>query len=125
MYLLVAAALAVSLVIMAVPSQTVTAASGDVKAEWDDVTTPSMQDWVLAPESIIFDYALAADGEVAYAIVYGQNVEEEMGYEWGFWLLKSTDHGATWRSITDALEDLLDENDPLDPMDDDYIDELV
>ena len=98
MYTLVAAALVISLMITAAPSPTVLAANGsnvtaEVTAEWDMIGTPSMDGFVLAPESTIIDYALASDGEVAYAIVEGWDEDDEY---YGYRLLKSEDHGATW-----------------------------
>jgi hypothetical protein len=103
MYILIAAALAISLFITAAPAHKVSANNncGDVKAEWTTVDTPTTEDWVLAPETTIIDYTLASDGEVAYAIV-------NSNYEQDIFLLKSTDSAATWDDITDALEDVID-----------------
>jgi hypothetical protein len=101
MYILIAAALAISLIIMAAPAQKLSAADDDdFVSEWDRVATPTTDGWVLAPNSTIFDYALASAGEVAYAVVYSD-------YEGGYFLLKSDDYAATWDDITDALEDEL------------------
>jgi murein DD-endopeptidase MepM/ murein hydrolase activator NlpD len=72
--------------------------------EWTRVSTPTTEDWVLAPNSVIVDYAMADDGDVAYAIVYSYDTSQ-------FHLLKSTDGAATWEDITDAVEDVLDDND--------------
>lgn len=116
MYILIAAALAFSLIITAAPAQKVSADPG--LSEWDRVSTPSEEDWVLAPESIIADFAVAAGGGVAYAIVDGWNSGED---EYGYWLLKSTDGAATWDDITDALDDVIDPDDE----DYNYIDELL
>ena len=69
MYILIAAALAISLIIVAAPAHKVSAAA-EVNAEWERVTTPTMDGWVLAPGSVIIDYALADGGDVAYAVVY-------------------------------------------------------
>ena len=80
--------------------------------EWGRVSTPSEEGWVLAPDSIIIDYAVADGGEVAYAIVYSYDAGE-------FHLLKSTDGAATWGDIDDALEELIDVDDG------DYIDQLL
>jgi len=114
MYMLVAAALAISLMIMAAPAQKVSAAP-DI-SEWSRVETPTVDGWVLAPCSIIIDYALAEGGEVAYAIIYQEEVEcpdpcgnvtpSQVPGE--YYLLKSEDYGATWDDITTALEDELD-----------------
>ena len=103
MYILIAAALAMSLIIMAAPAHKVSA-DVDVYAEWDRVGTPTTDGWVLAPNSTIFDYALASAGEVAYAIV-ANNLTRMGGGD--YYLLKSDDHAATWTDITDALEDEL------------------
>jgi hypothetical protein len=101
MYILIAAALAISLIITAAPAQKVSAADG-VEAEWTRVSTPTTDGWVLAPESTIIDYALADGGDVAYAIVDNYTMVGSTH------LLKSTDGAATWEDITDALEDVLD-----------------
>jgi len=113
MYILIAAALAISLFITAAPAQRVSANSNDVVTEWDKVSTPTTEDWVLAPESTIIDYALASDGEVAYAIV-----DSDYNTDGDYFLLKSEDSAATWDDITDALEDVIDVDGG------DYIDEL-
>jgi hypothetical protein len=116
MYLLIAAALVISLIIVAAPAHKVSAQDGDVKAEWTRVETPTMDGFVLAPYSTIIDYALASDGEVAYAVVraYDENPYDDVDdagapsewYEYEYRLLKSDDHAATWTDITDALEDV-------------------
>jgi len=64
---------------------------------WGRVSTPTTEGWVLAPDSVIVDYAVAGGGDVAYAIVYSYGDEE-------FRLLTSTDCAATWDDITAALE---------------------
>jgi len=109
MYLLIAAALALSLIIVAAPTQKVSASPG--LSEWSRVNTPTTEDWVLAPCSVIVDYALAEGGEIAYAIVdsaFNTTAcsSSMMGSE--YYLLKSDDHAATWDDITDALEDVDD-----------------
>jgi len=109
MYILIAAALAISLMIMAAPAQKVSASPG--LSEWTRVDTPTTDGWVLAPCSVIVDYALAEGGEVAYAVVYSAfnttDCDTMQGDE--CYLLKSDDHGATWDDITDAVEDELDD----------------
>jgi len=100
MYILIAAALAMGLFITAAPAHKVSANSNDVTSEWDKVSTPSEQDWVLAPGSTIYDYALASAGATAYAVVYGYSEAENST---GYWLLKSTDSGATWTDLNTAL----------------------
>ena len=108
MYMLIAAALVISLIIIAAPAQKVSADPG--LSEWDRVSTPTMEGWVLAPESTIIDYALGDGGEVAYAVVEAYDEACDVGS----WvdheprLLKSDDHAATWTDITDALEDVDD-----------------
>ncbi|MFO7995745.1 MAG: hypothetical protein R6U93_01130, partial [Dehalococcoidia bacterium] len=113
-YMLLAAALVISLIITAAPSSTVLADAHDVTAEWDRVSTPTVEGWVLAPDSYIADYALDATGEVAYAVVGSQfdECDEENGNH--DYLLKSDDHAATWTDITPALEDVLDDDDEID-----------
>jgi hypothetical protein len=121
MYILLAAALAISLMIVAAPAQKVSAAPG--LSEWTRVDTPTTDGWVLAPESVIIDYALDAVGEVAYAIVYQMDVHcpepcpengNGNGYCGNYSLLKSDDYAATWDDITDELEELLDDGDYID-----------
>jgi len=121
MYILVAAALAISLFITAAPAQKVSGADDDIAAEWTMVPTPTTEDWVLAPESTIIDYALASAGEVAYAIIYGY--DEDWDNE-DYYLLKSDDGAATWTDLTDKLVDLA-EDELFDDDGYDYIDELV
>jgi hypothetical protein len=103
MYILIAAALAISLMIMVAPAQKASAACGDVKAEWDRVSTPSGQDLVLAPDSIIWDYAVAEAGDMAYAVWEGALLKDDVSV-YGTWLLKSDDGAATWSDITDAVK---------------------
>ena len=69
--------------------------------EWTQVTTPTTQGFVLAPDSVIVDYAVDNDGDVAYAIVYSYDTSQ-------FHLLKSTDGAATWEDTMDALEEEAD-----------------
>jgi len=105
MYMLIAAALAISLIITAAPALKVSADPG--LSEWDRVPTPSEEDWVLSIRSYIVDYAVAEGGEVAYAIV------KQWKGGTNFYLLKSTDHAATWDDITDALADEFDDDESL------------
>jgi hypothetical protein len=121
MYLLIAAALAIGLIVTAAPAGKVSA-QDEVYAEWDRVPTPTTDGFVLAPDSIIIDYALASDGEVAYAVVLqyepvddgfdlepidngldGVGTLQANGgpYEPHYLLLKSDDHAATWTDISD------------------------
>jgi len=99
MYMLIAAALVISLIIVAAPAQKVSA-DPDL-SEWSRVYTPTTDGWVLAPNTTILDYALASNGEVAYAVVH--NVTDDV-----YFLLKSDDYAAYWSDITDALEDVDD-----------------
>jgi hypothetical protein len=109
MYILIAVALAISLFITAAPAQKVSGdCTADVCAEWERVSTPTVEDWTLAPESTILDYALDSAGEVAYAVVYSDYDMDGNGTAEGFCLLKSDDHAATWEDITNNLEDALD-----------------
>jgi len=118
MYILLAAALAISLMIMAAPAQKVSAAPDPGLSEWTRVDTPTTDGWVLAPCSIIADYALAEAGEVAYAVILQQEVycpdtceEDGVGQRLAdYYLLKSDDYGATWDDSTSALEDVDDAN---------------
>ena len=123
-YILIAAALAMGLMITMAPAQKVSA-NPDL-SEWSRVETPTTDGWVLSPESAILDYALASDGEVAYAIVLTdfecpEEEDNEAEYNGPFYLLKSDDGAATWTDITDALDDVIDPDDE----DDSYIDGLL
>ncbi len=102
MYILIAAALALSLFITAAPAHKVSAANGNnnVKAEWSMTDTPTMAGWVLSPQSTIIDYALASEGAVTYAVVYGY---DESWSNQSYRVLKSDDGAATWTDLTDAL----------------------
>jgi hypothetical protein len=126
MFFLIAAALAISLIIVAAPPQRAEAANGMVEAEWDRVLTPTVDGGTLAPNSTIIDYALAQDGEVAWVILYNETITY-VDSDGPWYLCKSDDHAATWSDFTDELEDELDlgENDPANPNDDDHIVELV
>jgi hypothetical protein len=79
-------------------------------SEWAQADTPTIDGFALAPESLIIDYALAADGEVAYAAVeaYDDICEDSSWVDHEHRLLKSDDHGATWTDLSEALEDLID-----------------
>ena len=96
-YILMAAALAISIAVIGIPVQKASANPG--LTEWTRVSTPTTGDWVLAPNSTIIDYATADGGGVVYAIVC----------DGAYYLLKSTDSAATWQDITAGLEAQLDE----------------
>jgi len=109
MYTLVAVALVISLMITAAPPAAVAATGGTVKAEWDMVATPSMEGWVLAPQSEIVDFATAAPGAVAYAIVYAEMRPDDPAKDWHpLYLVKSDDHAATWKDFTSGVQKELD-----------------
>jgi hypothetical protein len=117
-YILIAVALAMSLMIMTAPAQKVSANPG--LSEWTPVDTPTVDGWVLAPGSEIIDFAVAEGGDVAYAIVYLDS--EAWDYatfddcdpidspeDSDMYLLKSEDGGATWTDIYDPIQDVLDD----------------
>ena len=104
MYILVAAALAMSLILTGAFTGKVSADPG--MSEWTRVSTPTIDDWLLAPESDIIDFAVGDGGEVAYAIVYSDYDMDGDFLDEGYRLLKSEDGAATWDDITDALEDV-------------------
>ena len=105
MYILIAAALVMSFIITGAFTQKVSADPG--LSEWTRVTTPTIDDWLLAPNSTIIDFAVADGGDVAYAIVFSTyDMDGDLSPE-GYCLLKSEDGAATWDDITDALEDEL------------------
>jgi len=109
MYLLIAAALAISLIIIAAPPQKVSA-DPDL-SEWSRVPTPTMDGWVLAGESYILDANYADGGEVAYAVVeaYDEDCATGSPTDYDYRLLKSDDYAATWTDLTDAVEDEADD----------------
>jgi hypothetical protein len=101
MYMLIAAALVISLIIAAAPAQKVAADPG--LSKWDKVLTPAMMTkWVLAPSFIITGFAPGATALYVIGIGYGDN-NKDVGSPNVHQLLKSTDEGATWKSITDGL----------------------
>jgi hypothetical protein len=113
MYLLIAAALAISMFIVAAPAQKVSGApDAEVKAEWERIGTPSMDGFLLAPESTIYDYALADGGDVAYAVV--ESYDEDYS-NYGYRLLKSTDGAATWKDITKGIKKVIEDEDLGEP----------
>jgi hypothetical protein len=79
-------------------------------SEWTMVDTPTIEGWVLAPESTIIDAAYAAGGEVAYAVVHAYDDEcfDSSFVDMEYRLLKSDDYAATWDDLTDTLEDVDD-----------------
>ena len=97
MYPFMAATLVISLILIATPTQRLSANPSHGLSEWDRIPTPTTKDWTLAPDSAIIDYALASNGEVAYVIV---DKDGESCH-----LLKSTDSAATWIDITNGVND--------------------
>jgi hypothetical protein len=126
MYILIAAALAIGLFVTAAPAQNVSAQTEEVKAEWEMTDTPTIAGWVLAPESVIYDYALASEGTVAYAVVqaYDDTCVDNEFADYGYRLLKSVNGAATWADLTGNLEKVLDITDD-DEVNDDYIEEIL
>jgi len=108
MYMLIAAALVISLIITVAPAQKVSADPG--LSEWDMVSTPTMEGWVVAPNSTIIDAAYADGGEVAYAVVYAwdEACVNATPADDDYRLLKSDDYAATWDDLTGTLEDVDD-----------------
>jgi hypothetical protein len=117
MYILIAAAMAMSLIIMAAPAHRVSAAdcADAPDAKWSEVSTPTEADWVLAPCSQIVDFAVAEAGKTAYAIVWSDAHGECPGCvtctgnktQGPWYLLKSDDGAATWESVT-GIDTLID-----------------
>jgi hypothetical protein len=116
LYILIAAAFAIGLFITAAPAQTVNAADDEVKAEWSTVATPTLDGWVLAPESTLDDFAYASEGDVAYVVAQAYDEDWANG---GYYLLKSDNGAATWTDLTSGLEDMIDLDDG------DYIEALL
>jgi len=110
MYMLVAAALVISLIIVAAPAQKVAADPGVSK--WDKVSTPAMMtDWVLAPDFSIISFAPGATA--LYVIGTGYDNNDPGGTTNVPQLLKSTDEAATWKNLSVALAAKLDTNDTI------------
>jgi hypothetical protein len=112
MYILIAAALAIGLFVTAAPAHKVSAAPDEVKAEWSTVDTPTMDGWVVAPQSVILDYALASEGDVAYAVVqaYDEACVDNRTANYTYRLLKSDNGAATWTDLTDTLVSQLNDD---------------
>lgn len=106
MYMLIAAALVISLIIVAAPAQKVAADPG--LSEWDRVSTPSMMDdWVVAPKFSIEGFAAGATALYVIGTGYeGNDPDEDEDVPQ---LLKSTDGAATWKNISTGLTDEVDE----------------
>jgi len=104
MYMLIAAALAISLIIVAAPIQKVAADPG--LSEWDKVSTPSMKDWVLAPDFVIVSFAPGTDTIYVIGTGHDGNVPTANIVPQ---LLKSTDEAATWKDMTEGLTDEITE----------------
>jgi hypothetical protein len=110
MYMLIAAALAISLLIMVAPAQKVSAQNDVPDAKWKRVSTPTVDDWVLSPDSTIVDFAVGDGGDVAYAIVYEDGYcDREEDFGGPGYLLKSTDGAATWENITKGVQKEIDD----------------
>jgi len=106
MYMLIAAALVISLIIVAAPAQKV-AADPDL-SEWDRVLTPAMMDdWVLAPTFSIGGFAAGATA--LYVIGTGYDDNDSGGVADVPQLLKSTDGAATWKNLSTALTEEIGE----------------
>jgi len=108
MYILIALALAAGLTMAVAPSR-----AGADLTEWSKVSTPSLKDWVLAPNSQLVHYAPAAGGSVLYLVGNfpdrddldrDGNTDEVLPH-----LLKTTDGAATWKNYTDKLVKLLED----------------
>lgn len=104
MYMLIAAALVISLIITAAPARKVSANSDEVTSEWDKVPTPTSEEAVLAPASNIIDYAVASGGTVAYAIFNSAAMNSKEWEGGPLFLAKSTDSAATWKDITKGVK---------------------
>ena len=104
MYMLIAAALVISLIIVAAPIQKVAADPG--LSEWDEVSTPSMTDWVLAPNFVIVSFAVGADALYVIGTGFEDN-DPTLGIVPQ--LLQSTDGAATWKDISTGLTEEIDE----------------
>jgi len=116
MYMLIAAALVISLIIVAVPAQKVSADPG--LSEWDIVPTPAMMDdWVLAPNFTITGFA---PGTTAIYVIGTGYEDNDLANAPATkpQLLKSTDEAATWKNLTDGLVDEVVEQDLGDDIDD-------
>ncbi|MCK4353648.1 MAG: hypothetical protein KAW83_00200, partial [Dehalococcoidia bacterium] len=103
-YLAIALALSLSLV----GGATV---SADPDTEWWEEWQPEVNgpDWVVAPNSAIYDFAADPAGDIIYAV--GMGIEDHRLYGDEMWedpvsrLWKSEDGAITWSDITDNLPD--------------------
>ena len=106
MYMLIAAALVISLIIVAAPIQKVAADPG--LSEWDRVSTPSMKDWVLAPNFAIGGFAVGTDAIYVIGTGHEDNDPDNVPPTKPQ-LLKSTDSAATWKNISNGLTEEVDD----------------
>ena len=104
-YLAIALALSLSLV----GGATV---SADPDTEWWEEWQPEVNgpDWVIAPNSAIYDFAADPAGDIIYAVGMGA-VVQRYDYSGGMWqdleakMWKTEDGAVTWSDITDEITD--------------------
>lgn len=85
--------------------------SADPDTEWWEEWQPEVNgpDWVIAPNSAIYDFAADPDGDIIYAV--GMGIEDHRLYGDEMWedpvsrLWKTEDGAITWSDITDELPD--------------------
>ena len=128
-YLGIALAMAVGLLLT--PAVTPTVGADPDLSEWGKVTTPSEDDWVVAPESDFNDMGagVGAGGLVLYVTGNGHDVDDldDDGNETEVvqQLWKSTDGGATWKALTDnVIDELVEEGFVADVDEDGVIDDM-
>ena len=105
MYLLVALALVLSLVMIAAPSQ-VSADPGLTK--WKKQSSPSYDGWVVAPNSNVTHLAPAAGGATVYCVGFGHDDNDPANPIVPV-LWKSTDSLASWKTLTSKIEKEIDD----------------
>lgn len=101
-YLVIAVVLALGLLLTPAtnPNNVVSAD----QSEWVKYGTPSMGDWVVAPEFVInFPAAGAGPGGLVHYVVGDGHEDNDPDKGTGAQLLESKDGGATWKSLTDNV----------------------
>ncbi len=106
-YILIALALAIGLTGIAAAPPQVSADPG--LTEWDKVTTPSEDDWVIAPESnvLLFTVGMSDGLESLPETIYAMGSSPDADSDTGTALWKSTDSGATWSDKTQKIIDCI------------------
>jgi hypothetical protein len=107
-YILIALAFAIGLTGVAAP---IDVSANPGLTEWSKVTTPSEDDWVIAPESnvLLFTVGMSDGLETLPETIYAMGSSPDADSATGTALWKSTDSGATWSEKTQKIIDCIDD----------------